>query len=197
MKEEELPRRLTRYYFTCDRLDDLEPMEQELRAPGRRHRADPRALSQDDLGCAQHRHLHAVPSFMKLDVVHSSLVGAVLGLGLALLAVLAAYWAGLGSGEAGPALLAFVALVILGFTTWQGGLWGIQTRNARFRRFEQAMREGRHVFFVDAATGQQPLLKEIADRYPGLQTAGMERGAPGWLVFSQHRVTHFFTHTFP
>jgi hypothetical protein len=188
--------KLTRYYFTSDQLDDLETFEEELEREGivteQIH-----VLTADCRGAALHRHLHAVTSFMKVDVVHSTLIGAACGACLALLGLLTAYWAGWYGGQAGWTPFVFLAVVMLGFATWQGGLWGVQTRNAHFRRFEAAVQEGRHVFFVDAAARDRAPIEKVAARHSGLSFAGFDRGAPGWLVFSQHRVTHFFTHVFP
>ncbi len=188
--------KMTRYFFISDTLDDLERFEEELEQNGiltpQIH-----VLTGDDLGVARHRHLHSVTPFMKMDVVHSALRGAALGLCLALLALLMAYVAGWSRGPVGWTPFVFLALVILGFCTWQGGLWGVQTPNAHFRDFERAMHEGRHVFFVDAAPQHEAPLKEIAERYVNVSFAGVARGVPSWLVFSQHRLALFFTHTFP
>ena len=188
--------KMTRHFFVSDKLDDLEHFEEELEHRGI---VTPQIhlLTSDDLGAAHHHHLHAVPSFMKMDVIHSGLIGAGLGLCLALLVLLVAYTAGWSASLAGWTPFVCLAFVLFGFSTWQGGLWGIQTRNAHFRRFEQAMREGRHVLFVDAAPQHEAPLKEIAQHYGSAHLAGIERGTPSWLVFSQHRLAHFFTHTFP
>ncbi len=188
--------KLTRHYFISKGLSDLEAFEQDLERAGiviqQCH-----VITGDDLSAAQHAHLHKVNSFMKVDVVRSTKIGAALGAGLALIGLLIVYLAGWHRGPAGWMPFAFLAVVILGFSTWQGGLWGIQTRNASFRRFEKAMDHRRHVFFIDIKPHHEATIKQVTARHAGVHFAGTDRGAPRWLVFSQHHVTRFFTHTFP
>jgi hypothetical protein len=43
----------------------------------------------------------------------------------------------------------FLAIVLPGFCTWEVGLIGIQKSNHHFARFEQALSDGKHIFFVD------------------------------------------------
>jgi hypothetical protein len=42
-----------------------------------------------------------------------------------------------------------LAIVLLDFCTWKGGSIGIQKPNHNFARFEQALSDGKHIFFVD------------------------------------------------
>ena len=68
-----------RHYFISDDLDDLDLLEDQLEHAGidspRIH-----VLSNDSVGVANHIHLHAVQSIFARDVVHSSEVGAAIGL---------------------------------------------------------------------------------------------------------------------
>ncbi len=188
--------KLIRHYFISKQLDDLEPFEQDLERAGIKIQQC-HVLTRDDLSAAHHRSLHKVNSFMKVDVVRSAQIGAALGLGLALVGLLIVYLAGWSRGPIGWWPFVFLAVVILGFATWEGGLWGIQTRNSHFRRFEQAMDHGRHMLFIDIKPQHAEIIRQVAPRHAGVHFAGTDRGAPRWLVFSQHHVTHFFTHTFP
>ena len=71
--------KLLRHYFISSSLDDLELFEEQLEAAGI---STPQihVLSLDTLGVEHHPHLHEVQSVMKNDVVHSSLIGAEVGL---------------------------------------------------------------------------------------------------------------------
>lgn len=187
---------MKRFFFIGDTLDDLEHFEEDLEQHGI-VKPQIHVLSGDDTGVAQHEHLHPVKSLMKQDVVHSTLQGAALGAALAASALLVVYLAGWHESAAGWMPFFFLAIVILGFATWQGGLWGIQSSNVHFRRFEDAIRGGQHVCFIDAPLQQEASVKEIAQHHASLRFAGEDDGAPGWLVFSQHHLTSFFKHTFP
>jgi hypothetical protein len=41
-----------------------------------------------------------------------------------------------------------IAIVLLDFCTWKGGLLGIQNSNHDFACFEKSSSEGKHIFFV-------------------------------------------------
>jgi len=185
-----------RLFFVSDDLDDLERMEEELERAGI---VTPQihVLTLDDGAADRHSHLHSVSSFMKKDVVHSTLVGASFGVVSALAILLIAWLAGWTQSAAGWLPFVFLAVIALGFCTWEGGLRGIQTPNVHFQRFQQALEQGQHVFFVDAEPAQEQTVTEIARQHTGARPAGSDHGAPGWLVFGQHRVKRFFVETFP
>nr|WP_200872661.1 hypothetical protein [Polycyclovorans algicola] len=188
--------KMTRYFFISDDLDDLEHLEEELERAGI---VTPQIhlLTNDDGAAEQHNHLHKVASFMKRDIVHSTLIGAVAGICAATLVLVTAFTAGWTATEAGWMPFIFLSVVLLGFLTWQGGLWGIQRPNVHFLHFEKALKEGNHVFFVDLEPGQDKMVKRLVKRHPRLKEAGTAAGAPHWLIFWQHRVTRFFVKTWP
>ena len=76
----------------------------------------------------------------------------------------------------------FLAVVLLGFLTWEGGLIGIQEPNHNFTRFEQALKEGKHVFFVDLEPGQESILETTLKRHEQLVEAGTGTSTPHWLI---------------
>ncbi|MFN3842814.1 MAG: hypothetical protein ACK4RW_06045 [Rehaibacterium terrae] len=188
--------KMTRHFFISTDLDDLERLEQDLEQAGI---VAPQIhlLTLDDTHADRHTHLHKVTSLMKQDIVHSTLIGAAVGLVAAVLVLAVAYTASWTQSPAGWLPFIFLAIIALGFFAWEGGLWGIQTPNVRFRRFEQALREGKHVFFVDLEPGQSKILEETVRRHPGVVPAGTDIGAPHWIVMWQYRLKRFFTQTFP
>ncbi|MCP1674646.1 hypothetical protein J2T57_001784 [Natronocella acetinitrilica] len=188
--------RLKRYFFISNDLDDLERFEEDLENAGI---VTPQihVLTLDDTGADFHHHLHTVTDFMKRDVLHSTLICAAAGACLAVLVLLVAYFAGWTDSPAGWMPFIFLAIIVLGFVTWEGGLRGIDTPNSQFQRFERALRDGKHVFFVDIEPGQEKIVNKLAKNHPTAQSAGTAPGAPRWLVFSQHRLRRFFADTFP
>lgn len=171
---------MNRHYYISDNLDDLETVEQELEANGI-STEQIHVLSENDAAVEKH-HLHDVPSFMKQDVVRSGQRGAIVGTVLAALVLGLAYWMGWTETAAGWIPFAFLAVVILGFCTWEGGFFGIQEPNAHFRRFKRLLKRGKHVFFVDVEPEQEETLDRVVKQHPRLQLAGTGDAAPHWVV---------------
>jgi hypothetical protein len=68
----------------------------------------------------------------------------------------------------------FLAVVVLGFLTWQGGLFGIQVPNHHYKRFQDDLHAGRHVLFVEVTAEQEAILKSVLNSHPKLKPAGDE-----------------------
>jgi len=179
---------MKRHYFIADDLGVAAAVEQELTSQGiaaeKMH-----VLSLDDAG-AERRHLHDVQSLMKRDVIHSTEIGALVGLAASIVAIVAAQLSGL-ADKVGWVPFVFLAIVVLGFFTWEGGLIGIQLPNSRFRRFESALRAGKHVIFVDVDPAEEPRLLEVASSHAHLRAAGTGSSSPRWLVSLQRSARRF------
>ena len=179
--------KLIRHYYISDDLDDLEVLEQELESRGI---LTPQIhiLSHAEAD-VEHHHLHDVNSFMKKDVVHSAEIGAAIGAALAALLLLTVYLTGLSETPAGWVPWIFLSIVLLGFCTWEGGLFGIQIPNVHFKRFEEALDQGKHVFFVDLEPNQEDLVDDIVKSHPKLSDAGTTGSyTPRWIIKGQQRV---------
>jgi len=187
---------MLRHYFISDNLDDLEIFEQQLEASGI---TTPQihVLSKNDEEVAHHENLNYVQSFMKNDVIHSAEVGAVIGFVLSLSILAVAYFSGWTESATGWFPFIFLAIVLFGFSTWEGGLMGIQKPNFHFARFADALKMGRHVFFVDLETKQEDTLGKVLQSHPHVELAGTGAATPHWMIVLQNKVPHFFTHTFP
>ena len=85
--------KMLRHYFISNSLDDLEVFEEQLEAAGV---STPQihVLSKRDAEVHQHPHLHEVESFMKNDIVHSTIQGALIGICAFVLVLVIAYFAG-------------------------------------------------------------------------------------------------------
>ncbi|QIB65361.1 NAD/FAD-utilizing enzyme [Kineobactrum salinum] len=179
---------MKRHFFLSEDLDDLELVEQDLEKAGV---STPQihVLSEDDAGVQAH-HLNDVEAVLRKDVVHGTERGAVIGVvGAAI--VLGAAWA-TGIPETitwVPPL--FLAIVILGFCTWEGGLIGIQEPHSDFKRFQEDLRAGRHVLFVDVRKDQEEILHRVAGSHSKLTPAGEGPAAPGWFLGARQRFDDF------
>jgi hypothetical protein len=178
---------MLRHYYISDDLDDLEAVEQELEAKGV---STPQihVLSENDAEVEKH-HLHAIEAVLKQDVVHSTELGAMVGAIGAVLVLLLAYFMDWHTSAVGWIPFGFLAVVILGFCTWEGGLIGIQIPNHEFKRFQKLLKQGKHVIFVDVDPEQESALAEIVHNHPRLKLAGTGSATPGWVVHGQEKFT--------
>lgn len=171
---------MRRYFYISDDLDDLKALEQELQDNGV---TTPQfhVLSLSDAEVKQ-RELHEVEAVLRKDVVHSMEKGALIGVLGAALVLVIAYLAGWTESAAGWTPFLFLAIVVLGFCTWEGGLFGIQEPHHQFKRFQQVLNSGRHVFFVDLTAEQDMILNRIVSSHPRLEKAGEGESSPRWLI---------------
>lgn len=185
-----------RHYFISDNLDDLEHVEEELEALGVAS-TQIHVLSLDDTAVENHHHLHDVTSIMKRDVIRSGLWGALIGAIGAIAVLVVAYYAGWTTSAAGWFPFIFLAIIVFGFSTWEGGFFGIQRPNTHFARFESVLNEGKHVFFVDLPPEQEGALEKVVSKHPTLELAGTERGTPKWITDGQKRIPILLRETLP
>lgn len=173
---------MKRHYFIGDDLADLKQIERELRSRGI-DTPHIRVLSRDDAGVQKYE-LPQVSDFMKKDVVRATTRAAVMGVAAAVLVLLVSW--GFGWPEAwGWTPFVFLAIVVLGFITWEGGLWGIQEPNRKMRRFEKALDEGKHILFVEVPKGDEHILRSVAMEHRRLQEAGQEHARTEWRVAAE------------
>jgi len=188
--------KMLRHYFISSDLDDLERFEEELERAGISH-PQIHVLSLDDTSVENHHHLNDVSSLMKKDLIRSGLFGLLMGVVAAVLVLGVASYAGWTETRAGWMPFIFLAIIVLGFFTWEGGLWGIQTRNARFKHFEEALKAGRHVFLVDVEPNQEAMLAEASAAHPALENAGTGPANPRWIIIWNTRLKRVFGETLP
>jgi hypothetical protein len=173
---------MKRYYYIDDSLDELEVVEKELESAGI-PTEQIHVLSQSDGEVAMHK-LHSVTSIMKKDLVHSTIIGAIVGVCLSALVLLGTWLTGLHLDYTWVPFI-FLAIVVLGFSAWEGGLWGIQEPNHHFKRFQDELEQGKHVLFVDIDSKDSDTLKAIAQSHPRLQSVGKGRSMPKVVVMWQ------------
>lgn len=179
--------KMLRHFFISDNADDLEVFEEQLEAAGVK-KAQVHVLSANVADIASHEHLNYVQSLMKSDLVHSTTRGAIVGLIASALVLLVAHFAGWTDTPAGWVPFLFLAVLVLGFCTWEGGLAGIQRPNHNFTRFEQALKDRKHVFIVDLEPSQEAILEKLLPLHPGVELAGTSAFNHHWIVAVQHRL---------
>jgi hypothetical protein len=179
---------MKRHYFISEDLDDLAVIEHELEASGI-SQPQIHILSNDDAGVTLNR-LNEVEAVLKKDVVHGTELGAVVGV-ICAAAVLLLFWlSGLTASYTWvPAV--FLAVVVLGFCTWEGGLIGIQEPHVKFRRFQQELRQGKHILLVDVTAQQESTLDATVRKHPRLEAAGEGDPTPGWVIGAQRKWSRF------
>lgn len=176
---------MKRHYYISDDLNDLQAIETELESKGI---ATPQihVLSENDAEVEKH-HLHAIEAVLKKDVVHSTELGAIVGVVAACAVLAITYLMGWHTTAAGWIPFGFLAIIILGFCTWEGGLIGIQIPNYQFKRFQKLLEQGKHVLFVDLDEKQEAVLAEVVEKHPTLKLAGTGEATPAWVVRGQEK----------
>ena len=185
---------MKRHFYIADTLDDLTRLQQELQREGV---TTPQihVLSWDDAE-VERRELHEVEAVLKKDVVHSMEKGAAVGAVGAVVVLLGAYFSGLTATAAGWAPFIFLAIIVLGFCTWEGGFFGIQQPHHQFKRFKHELDMGKHIFFVDLYPEQEGIVRRAVDKHPSLRHAGDDASTPAWVVQFQNR-WHTFVEVMP
>ena len=186
---------MKRHYFISDNLDELDHLEQELE---RRGVVTPQihVLSKDDRGVDNHEHLHNIESVFKQDVVHGTILGVFFGALAAALVLAIGYLTTLPETYTWTPFY-FLAIVMLGFITWSGGFYGIQTPHKDFKRFQKDLDKGKHIFIVDIDPSQEDIVKQLDREHPHLIKAGTGMATPRWIVMGQQNVKNFTSTTFP
>jgi len=186
---------MKRHYFISDDLDDLERIEEELERRGI-NKPQIHVLSKDDTAVANHKHLHSIAAIFKQDVVHGTLMGAMFGMFAAALVITIGYMTKLPETYTWMPFY-FLAIVMFGFVTWSGGFYGIQIPHKDFRRFQNDLDNGKHVFIVDIDPSQEKVIQQIKNKHPHLNDAGTGNATPRWVVMGQQSFKDITTTTFP
>jgi F0F1-type ATP synthase assembly protein I len=182
---------MNRHYFISDDLDDLDRIEEELEHRGV-FRPQIHVLSKDDAGIGTHRHLHNI----KQDVVHGTLVGAIIGIFAATLVMTLVYFSDLPDTYPWTSFI-FLAVIVFGFITWSSGFYAIQTPHNEFRRFQEELDCGNHIFIVDVDSSQENVVKQLQIDHPSLHDAGAGSATPRWIVMGQQSFKDITSTTFP
>lgn len=180
---------MIRHFFISDNLQEIAEVEHELEESGF-SKSQIHVLSDNDAEVYLHD-LPQVESILKKDIVHSTELGAICGLLAASLTLLFAYIAGWTQTQVGWLPFIFLAIVVLGFCTWEGGLIGIQANNIHFEQFKEVLKKGKHLLFIDIEPIEEPLLANVMKTHPQLADAGTGQAPPSWLIRWRDRYRQF------
>ncbi|MCL6271308.1 hypothetical protein M3P05_15395 [Sansalvadorimonas sp. 2012CJ34-2] len=149
---------MKQHHYMFDYLDDLQHACADLEEMGIEHRnlhvAHNSQLSLDK------RHLNGMGYFHDNDMVHSALRGFLFGiLVAACTAFLLSTW--LGHLEVGFIVTGFVTLIMLGFSTWVGGLIGASHDNWRLAPYHDQLSAGKSVLIVDVDSEQEQMVTRM------------------------------------
>lgn len=154
-------------YYMSEDLKEIEAVQHELKEAGLEEE-HVHVLS-DNEASVEKRDLRPVNPFMRTDVVHSMLIGLAIGV-LGAIAVASTPWMFEITSPVGQALVVFGCLLVLGFSTWEGGLWGIQEANHKFQRVEKDIHAGKHLMIVDYDGEREFMqLRRMQEKHPGLE----------------------------
>lgn len=179
---------MKRYYFLTDDLDRLAEVEKDLLNNGI---TDPQihVLSNDDSGVTR-RKLHEVEAVLRKDVVQAMERGALMGVGAALLVLAVSFYSGV-TATVGWVPFVFLAIVVLGFFTWEGGLFGIQKPHHDFKRFQEALGNGRHLLLIDIDKNEKNALERVTAHCPELVFSGTGSATPHWFIMLRNKWRNF------
>ena len=120
---------MNRHFYISNNLDDLESLELKLETVGISS-THTHVLSLDNAQVAAHQNLNEVEAVLRTDVVHSTKIGAVVGV---IAATLMLYIVTLSGWAQQTTWIPFVflAIIMVGFFTWEFGFIGIQRKNNR------------------------------------------------------------------
>ncbi|MFT6387145.1 MAG: hypothetical protein ACJAUP_000515 [Cellvibrionaceae bacterium] len=182
---------MNRHYYISDKLDDLERVELELQKQGIGSPQLHVFSREDTTAAADAHHLHEVTDFTKRDVIHSGFIGLGIGLLGSVVVLGAFHWFGWNDSPVGWMPAIFLAVIVIGFSTWVCGLRGIQVPNHEFTKFKYALDAGKHIFFIDVDSNQEESLREVVSNHPNLEFAGDGSAAPSWLVHGKTQFQRF------
>lgn len=178
---------MKRHYYVASNLNEVETVKHALREKGvstlQMH------LLTDADAEADRQGIQNQDSITRKDVPRSFLRGFCIGLiAVALLVAVTLVFdiPGLSNG-----LMLFIASVILlGFCTWEGGLFGIQRAGRQVRRFEKDLHQGKHVFYVDVDDEQRGVLDSVMAAHPGLRAVGTDTAESSWKLNLRRKWRH-------
>ena len=177
-----------RRYLVSDDLDELKAVEQDLYLHG--FSAPQVHVLTERYAEIDKYHFNDVNSLSKSDVVHSGLVGATVGIVLSVICISLGFIFGAQNSIQWLPYI-FIAIILLGFCTWEGGLIGIQLKNKEFQKFDELLNAGKHVMLVDMRQEDSDTVTNVIKSHSKIKNYGVGNGAPSWLVRSQNTWRQF------
>lgn len=123
-------------------------------------------ISKDESGLQQ-QHIHSGNYLETLDLVRTSIIGAIYGFGAAIVIVGALlFFQPFGDNVSPLVYLAIIAATTL-FGIWEGGLFGIATENKKLKPFHNDLEAGKYLFLIYAPRKmEKPIRSMMAEHFP-------------------------------
>jgi len=180
---------MKRYFYISDDLDEFRALQEKLEQRGV-SKAQIHVISNSDDEVEKHN-LNQVYSWFKTDVMHAAYVGVVFGVLFAAICLAIAYWMGL-QDYIGWAPFLFLALVMIGFSTWEAGFIGTQIPNRIFRRFQSVLDNGNHIMQVDCTPSEEHIMQDVVSQHlERIRSAGSERTSDQWAIIGSKKFRQF------
>ncbi|MRI33601.1 hypothetical protein EOPP23_11445 [Endozoicomonas sp. OPT23] len=143
----------------------------------------------DHLG-TQKRHLNDLSFLEEFDTLHSSERGFLIGIILSVMTGFAIYEFLEGHPVASMITL-FACLIVLGYSTWLGGLIGSSSDNYRLQPFHDHLEQGGALVIVDLDVESEQLLKkalvrEMPSVVPAGRSSTIDNPFAGQLMLRKH-----------
>ena len=155
--------KITRFEYLTRDLNELEKTEQELELNGI-PRAHIHVLSEDEAEL-QYRSIPSVPDFLKKNVVRSGFRGLLVGSILGTVALTVPYLLGWHLGATWAPFIV-LAMMIVGFCTWEGGMIGLHKTNERLARYQPYVSKGSHLLMIDVTEDEKTLVDQTMRHHP-------------------------------
>lgn len=180
---------MKRYFYVSDDLGEFEALEAELEQRGI-SRAQIHVISHSDDEVERHN-LNQVYSWFKTDVMHATYVGVIFGVVFAAICLTVAYLMGL-HDYIGWTPFVFLALVLVGFSTWEAGFIGTQIPNRNFKRFQSVLDKGSHIMQVDCSPNEEHVMRDVVGRHmQKVKAAGSEQSSDQWAIIGSKKFRQF------
>lgn len=172
---------MNRHFYASQSLQEVQTFEKDLEEKG--FSATQVHLLANDEGEAWGMPLHNSSQFFSSHLILAGVKGALSGVLIACLIILAAYFTGWANGTAGWTPFAFLSLILVLFGAMEGSVIGYQLQDALFYKIREALIQNKHTFFVDSRQQQEPILSETLQLHPLVEDIRRGHPLPGWLPF--------------
>lgn len=153
-------------YYISEDLGEMEAAHDDLVHTGLKDK-NIHVLSDDDANVVSH-HLRSVNPFAKTDIVRSGTYGAFIGITLAgLVLAIPQIWAI--NSPVGNVPFVFGAIVLFGFSIWEGGLLGIHQANKKYALVDDQIHHGQHLMIVDYENSEGSMVEHTMRTHPKLK----------------------------
>lgn len=153
---------MRRLFYVAESVDDAEAVSEAVHNQGLKS-SRVHVLAKDEAGLYTHK-IHSATLFQQLDIVHTGMRYAVLGLMVGLflgLGILSLGSAGLIEIQLGMTGVVALSAIGLCFGAWEGGLVGLSRENYKIERYHDDIEAGRYLVMIDVRQRERSEVREL------------------------------------